>query len=57
MPESDDVFNDIGEQDLSVLHLQMGSPEAFKVLFFQYYPEYPFVCGHVPAGSGSPGCA
>lgn len=39
MHESDDVFNDIGEQDLSVLHLQMGSPEAFKVLFFQYYPE------------------
>jgi DNA-directed RNA polymerase specialized sigma24 family protein len=40
MPEFDDVFNDIGEQDLSVLHLQLGSPEAFKVLFFQYYPEY-----------------
>jgi DNA-directed RNA polymerase specialized sigma24 family protein len=31
MPEPDDVFNDIGEQE--------GSPEAFKVLFFQYYPE------------------
>ncbi len=39
MPEFDDVFNDIGEQDLPVLHLQLGSPEAFKVLFFQYYPE------------------
>jgi DNA-directed RNA polymerase specialized sigma24 family protein len=40
MTEFDDVFDDIGEQDLPVLHLQMGSPEAFKVLFFQYYPEY-----------------
>jgi DNA-directed RNA polymerase specialized sigma24 family protein len=39
MPEFDDVFNDIGEQDLPVLHLQMGFPDAFKVLFFQYYPE------------------
>jgi DNA-directed RNA polymerase specialized sigma24 family protein len=39
MTEFDDVFDDIGEQDLPVLHLQMGSPEAFKVLFFQYYPE------------------
>jgi len=39
MPEFDDVFNDIGEQDLPVLHLQMGSTDAFKVLFFQYYPE------------------
>ena len=40
MPEFDDVCKDIGEQDLPVLHLQMGSPDAFKVLFFQYYPEY-----------------
>jgi DNA-directed RNA polymerase specialized sigma24 family protein len=40
MPEFDDVLNDIGEQDLSVLHLQLGSPEAFKVLLFQYYQEY-----------------
>jgi DNA-directed RNA polymerase specialized sigma24 family protein len=40
MSEFDDVSDDIGEQDLPVLHLQMGSPEAFKVLFFQYYPEY-----------------
>lgn len=32
MPELDDVFNDIGEKG--------GSPEAFKVLFLQYYPEY-----------------
>ena len=31
MPEFDDVFNDIGEE--------VGYPEAFKVLFFQYYPE------------------
>jgi DNA-directed RNA polymerase specialized sigma24 family protein len=31
MPEFNDVFNDTGEQG--------GSPEAFKVLFFQYYPE------------------
>jgi DNA-directed RNA polymerase specialized sigma24 family protein len=40
MPEFDDVFNDIGEQDLPILHLKLGSPAAFKVLFFQYYPEY-----------------
>ena len=31
MPEFDDAFNEIGEE--------VGSPEAFKVLFFQYYPE------------------
>jgi DNA-directed RNA polymerase specialized sigma24 family protein len=36
MPE----FNDEEVQDLPVLHLQLGSPEAFKVLFFQFYPEY-----------------
>jgi DNA-directed RNA polymerase specialized sigma24 family protein len=33
-------FDDVEEQDLPVLHLQMGSPDAFKVLLFQYYPEY-----------------
>ena len=39
MSEFDDIFNDIGEQDLPVLHLQLGSPEALKVLLFQFYPE------------------
>jgi len=33
-------FDDVEEQDLPVLHLQMGSPDAFKVLLFQFYPEY-----------------
>lgn len=27
------------EDDLSVLWFQQGVPEAFKVFFFQYYPE------------------
>lgn len=27
------------EQDLCVLYLQQGVPEAFKILFFTYYPE------------------
>src|ERR1700733_5288120 len=29
-----------GEKDLSILHLKEGAPEAFKVLFFQYYSEF-----------------
>jgi DNA-directed RNA polymerase specialized sigma24 family protein len=28
-----------GEEDPSVLWFQQGIPEAFKVFFFQYYPE------------------
>jgi len=28
------------EQDFSILHLKEGVPEAFKVLFFQYYPKF-----------------
>ena len=28
------------EQDFSILHLREGDPEAFKILFFQYYPEF-----------------
>jgi len=31
---------DIDEQDISILYLRQGDPEAFKVLFFQYYPEF-----------------
>ena len=31
---------EVGEQDMSILHLKRGDPEAFKVLFFQYYPEF-----------------
>ena len=27
------------EQDLCVLYLQQGLPEAFKIFFFTYYPE------------------
>jgi DNA-directed RNA polymerase specialized sigma24 family protein len=30
----------VGEQDISILHLKEGDPEAYKVLFFQYYPEF-----------------
>jgi DNA-directed RNA polymerase specialized sigma24 family protein len=32
--------DEIDEQDFSILHLREGDPEAFKVLFFQYYPEF-----------------
>jgi DNA-directed RNA polymerase specialized sigma24 family protein len=42
-------FHDIDEQDFPILHLHLGAPEAFKVLFFQYYPEYlslAFMCLH-----------
>lgn len=30
---------DTDEEDLSVIWFQQGIPEAFKVFFFQYYPE------------------
>jgi DNA-directed RNA polymerase specialized sigma24 family protein len=32
--------DEVDEQDFSILHLREGDPEAFKVLFFQYYPEF-----------------
>lgn len=28
-----------GERDFSILYLRRGVPEAFKILFFEYYPE------------------
>ena len=30
---------DIDEEDISVTYFRQGVPEAFKVFFFQYYPE------------------
>ena len=29
-----------GGQDLSLYYFRTGSPEAFKMLFFEYYPEF-----------------
>jgi DNA-directed RNA polymerase specialized sigma24 family protein len=31
---------EVDEEDFCILHLKEGVPEAFKVLFFQYYPEF-----------------
>ncbi|HEY4064342.1 MAG TPA: sigma factor [Puia sp.] len=31
---------EVDEQDISILYLKQGDPGAFKVLFFQYYPEF-----------------
>jgi DNA-directed RNA polymerase specialized sigma24 family protein len=28
------------ERDLSIMYLRHGVPEAFKLLFFEHYPEY-----------------
>ena len=30
----------IEEKDLSILYLRRGIPEAFKLLFFEHYPEF-----------------
>jgi len=34
------IMTDLEEVDFSILHLRKGVPEAFKILFFQYYPEF-----------------
>ena len=34
------IMTDLEEVDFSILHLRRGVPEAFKILFFQYYPEF-----------------
>jgi DNA-directed RNA polymerase specialized sigma24 family protein len=31
---------DVEQKDFSVVELQQGGPDAFKVFFFQYYPEF-----------------
>jgi DNA-directed RNA polymerase specialized sigma24 family protein len=31
---------EVEAQDFSIMHLQEGGPDAFKVLFFQFYPEF-----------------
>jgi DNA-directed RNA polymerase specialized sigma24 family protein len=32
--------DEVEQQDFSIVQLQQGEPDAFKVLFFQYYPEF-----------------
>jgi DNA-directed RNA polymerase specialized sigma24 family protein len=31
---------EVEQKDFSIVELQQGGPDAFKVLFFQYYPEF-----------------
>lgn len=31
---------EVEQKDFSILELQQGGPDAFKVFFFQYYPEF-----------------
>lgn len=44
---------EVDEQDFSILHLREGDPEAFKIVFFQYYPEFFSFAGMLLQDRGS----